>query len=86
MRIKTMIVVLITALLTIVLMQNTDSVEFGFLWTDFRLPKLLIMTGFSVVAFILGLLVGRPKRVKQVGGDAGNNRSNLSEEDQDYIK
>ncbi len=81
-----MFVVLITALLTIVLMQNTDSVDFAFLWTDFRLPKLVMMTGVSVVAFILGVLVGRPKRVKQVGGDAGNNHSNLSEEDQDYIK
>jgi uncharacterized integral membrane protein len=81
-----MFVVLITALLTIALMQNTDSVNFAFLWADFRLPKLVIMTAVSVVAFILGVLVGRPKRVKQLGGENSGNRSNLSEEDQDYIK
>jgi uncharacterized integral membrane protein len=82
MRIKTIVVIGITVLLTIVLMQNTDQVDFAFLWTSFRISKLVMMTFVSVFAFILGVLVGRPKNVKRLGGDS----KTLSEEDQDYIK
>ena len=82
MRIKTIVVIGITVLLTIVLMQNTDQVDFTFLWTSFRISKLVMMTFVSVFAFILGVLVGRPKNVKRLGGDS----KTLSEEDQDYIK
>jgi uncharacterized integral membrane protein len=82
MRIKTIVVIGITALLTIVLMQNTDEVDFAFLWASFRISKLVMMTAVSVFAFILGILVGRPKKVKRLG----DNTKTLSEEDQDYIK
>jgi uncharacterized integral membrane protein len=61
-------------------MQNTDDVNFAFLWADFRISKLVMMTGISVFAFILGVLVGRPKKVKKLGDE-----STLSDEDKDYI-
>ena len=91
MRIKTMIIVLIAVLLTIVLMQNTEKVKFTFLFADFYISKLIMMTLISAVAFILGVLVGRPKRVKRLGGDPTDsdsdqeNSGTLSDEDKDYI-
>jgi uncharacterized integral membrane protein len=91
MRIKTMIIVLIAVLLTIVLMQNTEKVKFTFLFADFYISKLIMMTLISAVAFILGVLIGRPKRVKRLGGDSTNsdsdkeNSGTLSDEDKDYI-
>lgn len=89
MRIKTIMVIGITILLTVVLMQNTDEVKFTFLFTDMYIPKLVMLTLVSVVAFILGILVGRPIKVKRLGDDANakkNGLSNtLSDEDKNYI-
>ena len=89
MRTKTIVVIGITVILTIVLMQNTDQVDFAFLWVNFRISKLVMMTIVSVFAFILGVLVGRPKR--RFGNENLDNRfgkgssDTLSEEDRDYI-
>jgi len=91
MRIKTILIILITVMLTIVLMQNTEPVNFSFLWADFRMSKLVMMTGISVIAFILGVLVGRPSRVKKLGGtfiEGEHQRKDpdtLSDEDKEYI-
>ncbi|NNU34584.1 hypothetical protein HK413_11730 [Mucilaginibacter sp. S1162] len=62
MRITTIIIILITILLTIVLMQNTEPVRFTILFGTFYVSKLAALLSFAVVAFILGVLVGRPKK------------------------
>jgi len=91
MRIKTIIVILITVLLTVVLMQNTGSVNFEFLWTTFAMSKLIMLAIVAVIGFILGVLVARPKRVKRLGGELADNSLNkgesntLSDEDREYI-
>jgi uncharacterized membrane protein YciS (DUF1049 family) len=91
MRIKTIIIILITVVFTIVLMQNTGPVTFSFLWADFRISKLALLVIVAVVAFILGWLVGRPNKVKRLGGDYPDenteqtNPNTLSDEDRDYI-
>ncbi len=91
MRIKTIIIVLITVILTAVLMQNTDNVNFSFLWATFRVSKLVVLASTALIAFILGVLVGRPKRVKRLGGDFNDGdidkgkTNTLSDEDKDYI-
>ncbi len=38
MRIKTMVIIIITVLLTVVIMQNNKPVDFDFLFTSFRVP------------------------------------------------
>lgn len=91
MRIKTIIIVVITILLTVVLMQNTGAVYFQFLWATFRMSKLMMLFLVAAISFVLGVLVGRPKRVKRLGGEfddtnSGKRDSNtLSDEDKDYI-
>lgn len=91
MRIKTMVIIFITVLLTVILMQNTDRVKFTFLFSDFYMPKLVVLAIVAFVAFILGVLVGRPKRVRSISGDfPDSDRNNektdtLSNEDREYI-
>jgi uncharacterized integral membrane protein len=91
MRIKTIIIILITILLTVVLMQNKGTVRFTFLFMDFYVSKLFMLAVVSGIAFVLGYLVGRPKRIKRLGGefsdtDLKKGESNtLSNEDREYI-
>jgi len=91
MRIKTIIIILVTVLLTVVLMENTDTVDFRFLGARFPMSKLTMMASVGLVAFILGYLVGRPSRVKRLGADFTKNdidkinSDTLSDEDRDYI-
>src|SRR6201986_1078276 len=91
MRIKTMFIILVTVLLTIVLVQNNAPVPFSFLWATFRASKFLMMAIVAIVAFILGVLVGRPSKVKRLGVDyiEGEHERNapgtLSDEDREYI-
>lgn len=91
MRIKTIVIIVITILLTIVLMQNTGRVNFSFLWATFWMSKLVVLFFVAAISFVLGVLVGRPKRVKKLGGDftdstADKSNSNtLSDDDKEYI-
>ena len=91
MRIKTMFIIFVTVLLTVVIMQNTDEVLFKFLFATFRVSKLIMLLTVSVVSFIVGLLVGRPGRPKYVPGrdeepeEQKPKPDTLSQEDRDYI-
>lgn len=91
MRIKTIIIILIAILLIIVLLQNNGPVSFSFLWADFRISKLTMLLIVSVIAFVLGILVGRPKKVRRLGGDymvedpEQKTPGTLSDEDREYI-
>ena len=91
MRIKTMFIIFIAVLLTVVIMQNTDKVLFTFLFTDFRISKLVLLLIVAIVSFIIGVLVGRPSKPKYIPGqdeDINNFKKQpdtLSDEDRDYI-
>jgi uncharacterized integral membrane protein len=91
MRIKTIIMIIITVLLTVVIMQNTDEVKFTLLFSDVYISKLVVLTAVSVIAFLLGILVGRPSRVKPIATydddikTTNNNPNTLSDEDREYI-
>jgi uncharacterized integral membrane protein len=91
MRLKTIVVLVITILLTVVLMQNTENEKFTILFTVVYIPKLVMMTGISVTGFILGVLVGRRKKPRyDISGyhDAIHEKDNpntLSDEDREYI-
>lgn len=91
MRIKTMFIILITVLLTVVIMQNTDRVRFSFLFSDFMVSKLIVLLAVAIIGFIIGVLVGRPRRKNympepevEVDG-VKKHPDTLSDEDRDYI-
>lgn len=87
-----MIIVLIAIIFTIVLMQNTGPITFHFLWMTIPTSKLVLFTLIAFVAFILGLLVSRPKKANRFNGiDAADGdfekgeTGTLSEEDRNYL-
>jgi len=91
MRIKTMFIIFITVLLTVVLMQNTTEVPFTFLFATFYISKLIVLLSVALVSFIIGVLIGRPRRSKHKPGrdeendNLKNKPNTLSDEDRDYI-
>ena len=90
MSLKTIIILVIAVLLTVVLMQNTDQVKFTILFSDVYLSKLVVLASVALVAFILGVLVARPKKSKyDIGGYHDqlhkDDPDTLSDEDRDYI-
>jgi len=86
-----MLIIIITVLLTVVLMQNTEPVRFTILFGTFYVSKLAALLTFGVVAFILGVLVGRPKKARSIAGshpddnDDEDDTDTLSDEDREYI-
>jgi hypothetical protein len=91
MRIKTIIIVIIAVVLTIVLMQNRGPMFFSVLFFHMYISKLFAMLFVAIVAFVLGYLAGRPRRAIKLGGNGSDsdpdhsNPNTLSEEDKDYI-
>jgi len=91
MRIKTIVIILITVLLTTAIVQNNQTVDFFFLWATFPMSKLLMLLIVAIISFILGLLVARPKKAIRLGDgvsatdSAKPNPNTLSDEDKDYI-
>ena len=95
---KTTVAIIITVGLTILIMQNQEDAEFTILFTTVKLPKLVMLTAVSVSAFLLGMLVSRPGKPKQLqqydkyndDEEEDNDRQRrrpdtLSDEDRDYI-
>ena len=92
MRLPTIFLLIVTILLTIIFMQNTGEIKVTILFADVYLPKLVIFTGIAVVSFIVGVLVGRPRKLRRVEDferhedmDAPPQGKSLSDEDRDYI-
>lgn len=100
MRLKTIFIIITTILLTIIIMQNSDPVFFKVLFFTTRISKLVMMLIVAVIAFVIGYLVGRPKRTilskdydhgyderddRTHDGSTNPNASTLSDEDKDYI-
>lgn len=90
---KTIFIIIITALLTIFLVINNDAVEFDLLiGAPVQISKLLVIGICIVIGFVLGFLVGRPKKTLssydteiEKGYTSSENKSSLSDEDRDYI-
>lgn len=91
MSIKNIFALIIVVLITIVIMQNTDEVKFTILFSSGYMSKVPVMTAIAVAAFILGVLVGRPKNKKYNISEhynelhADEDKNTLSDEDRDYI-
>ena len=100
MRLKTIFLLVATILLTVVIMQNSDAVYFKILFFTTRTSKLMMMLIVAIVAFVIGYLVGRPKRNilskdydhgyderddRTHEGNIKPDKDTLSDEDREYI-
>lgn len=60
-QIKSGIVLFLLLLVVIFTLQNTESIVVVFLWTQFTLPRALILFVFFLVGFLTGLAVSNWK-------------------------
>lgn len=88
---KTIFIIILTALLTIFLMGNTDAVNFRFLWIDFEMSKLLVIGICVLLGVIIGYILAKPKKTVSTYDneieeeEKKQNKNELSDEDRDYI-
>jgi putative membrane protein len=93
MRPKTIIIIILTVLITVFLMINTDAVEFDFIFGKGQISKLLVVGVCTFIGFVLGYVAGRPRTVISTYDDKPGEHDNissaskdgLSEEDREYI-
>lgn len=89
MRAKTLFIIVITALITVFLVINTDAVEFNFIFATADVSKLLVIGVCTFIGFVLGYFVGKPRTTVTTYDDkfdpANPDKDHLSEEDRNYI-
>ena len=88
---KTIFIIIASVLVTIVLMNNTEVIDF-WLFGVTKIPKLVILGSMFGLGFIIGIVAGRPKKKESVHKEPEfeiiepeEKRSALSDEDRDYI-
>lgn len=87
---KTIFIIIASVLVTIVLMNNTEEIDF-WLFGVTKIPKLVILGTMLGLGFIIGIMAGRPKKKEAVYKEPESevvpeeSRSALSDEDRDYI-
>jgi uncharacterized integral membrane protein len=89
MRIKTIIIIIATVLVTIILMKNMEEVDFWIFGT-YSIPKLLVLGAIFLLGIIVGWLLGRPKKkiipLEEEDYLTTNTSPGLSEEDKNYVQ
>jgi uncharacterized integral membrane protein len=91
MSLKTFIIILITVVITIIFMQNTDEISIKLLAWDIRVTKLMILAVMALLGFLLGFLVGHRGKRKVLHStpdnhSSPNDESDLDDEDRNYIR
>ncbi len=93
---KTIFLLILAILVTIILMKNTDEVNF-WIFGERSIPKLAVLGFMFLAGGITGYIIGRPRRKNQLRQDneddfdehpenpAGIERNSLSDEDREYI-
>ncbi len=61
MRAKTIFIIVVTVLVTVILMKNMDEVNF-WIFGIRTVPKLAVLGTMFFIGVIVGFLLGRPKR------------------------
>ena len=82
---KTIVMIVLTALVTVILMKNTDEVNF-WIFGDAEIPKLAILGVMFAIGLVVGYLIGRPKRRVALEDSEETSSSTLSDEDREYIR
>ena len=94
---KTIFIIVISVLVTVILMNNTEEINFWF-FGNVRIPKLTILGVMFVLGLLFGYIAGRPGKKKAATNyemdeeeesfeENSNTRpkTNLSDEDREYI-
>jgi len=93
---KTIFIIIVSVLVTIILMNNTDEIQF-WIFGNAKIPKLAVLGFMFGLGSVVGYLAARPRKKinserdfedNEDYGNIGNkeNEKNLSDEDREYIK
>ena len=93
---KTLFIIVVSVLVTIILMNNTDEINF-WLFGDAKIPKLAVLGSMFGLGLIVGYLAGNPGKKhleKNYNEDDDNDniepnsgkQDQLSDEDREYIR
>ncbi|MHB1178906.1 MAG: hypothetical protein ACYCZO_11305 [Daejeonella sp.] len=94
---KTIFIIVISVLVTVILMNNTDEIDF-WIFGEARIPKLTILGSMFGIGLLVGFVAGRPRKKLPIATQTENvpgenqqvlhteNRNQLSDEDREYIK
>jgi putative membrane protein len=88
---KTISIVIITAIIIIFLMLNTEAVEFNFIFGKADVSKLVIVGVCTFIGFIVGYWSAKPRTTVTSYDNNGpqdkpaDHKKELSDEDRDYI-
>lgn len=87
MRAKTIFIILLTVVVTVFLVSNTDEVEFNFIFATKDISKLVVIGVCTFIGFLLGYWAGKPRTVVSSYDDhtGPSADDSLSEEDRNYI-
>lgn len=66
MNFKTILIITLSVLTTVILMQNREEVLFKILWKEVYVSKLVMMLGVTLFGFVIGVLVARPKKKTKI--------------------
>ena len=87
---KTIFIIVLTVLVTVILMKNMDEVNFWIFGTR-SVPKLAVLGTMFFIGAVVGFLVGRPKKKQPLPEDPETDdpvfevKKPLSPDDSDYI-
>jgi uncharacterized integral membrane protein len=93
---KTIFIIIVSVLVTVILMNNTDEIQF-WIFGNAKIPKLAVLGFMFGLGAIVGYLAGRPRKRPNKHEDLEDNEdkvthpidskenSKLSDEDRDYI-
>jgi len=92
---KTILIIILTALVTVILMKNMDEVNF-WIFGNHSVPKLAVLGTMFVIGVVVGLMLGRGKKKKEEDPfwDEGEDNqgpfleinNTLDDEDAEYIR
>lgn len=86
---KTIVIIVLAVLITVIFMQNTDQVMFTLLWKEIYVSKLIMMLIVTIFGFIIGVIVARPKRNKKeviMENNTSNEMNNPTNEEYTNMK
>ncbi|MGB4775034.1 MAG: hypothetical protein WBP45_07680 [Daejeonella sp.] len=90
---KTIFIIVVAVLVTIILMKNTDEVNF-WIFGEASIPKLAVLGVMFGLGLISGFLLGRPRKKPAISTDSTDYEQeqhstarpgDLSNEDREYI-
>jgi uncharacterized integral membrane protein len=93
---KTIFIIIVSVLVTVILMNNTDEIQF-WIFGNAKIPKLAVLGFMFGLGAIVGYLAGRPRKKPNKHENFEDNEnefthpnsnkesSRLSDEDRDYI-